>query len=64
MVSKKIVLMLLVLAILFTVVSITIIATHSNSLKSISDNNLNPEIQPAVESGKVSLIINTPPKTK
>ena len=62
MVSKKIVIVLLILAILFTIASIAI-AVSNNTPKVISENNDNSNVNPAVESGKVSLIINPNPNT-
>jgi hypothetical protein len=64
MVSKKIVMVLLILGLLLIVGSVAI-ALSNNSHKVASDNinaNAYSDVKPAVESGKVSIIINPPPK--
>jgi len=65
-VSKKVVVVLLILAALLITASVAII-TSNNSAKVIAennkDNNANVNVIPAVESAKVSLIINPNPNT-
>lgn len=62
-ISKKVVGVLLILAILLTIASVAIILSN-NSAKVVAENSEDSSVaSPAVESAKVSLIINPNPNT-
>ncbi|MFH1710823.1 MAG: hypothetical protein ABH840_00760 [Nanoarchaeota archaeon] len=60
-VSKKVITILLILAILFTVASVAIIMSNNNTVRVIDEGNGDSSVNPVVESGKISLIINPNP---
>jgi len=64
MVSEKVIVILIIVAILLSVVSI-VVTMSSVSTKMIPKINVNQEVIPDVEDGQVSLVVNpqtTPPE--
>jgi hypothetical protein len=63
MVSNKIIVVVLILAIILTIATVVIVVSNNNAKEvpvNIDNSDSRLSVKPAIESGKVSLIINPP----